>query len=195
MPDIFELAKQNGFDYVAPLCMEALEPLPEVREMCASGRCQKYNRSWSCPPACGSLEETARRMGRYQRGIIVQTVGHLDDDFDSDGIARVHERHGKAFSDLARQVRCIQPDCLPLSAGTCTICHKCTWPDKPCRFPQKRLSSMEAYGLLVSDICLRSGLKYNYGPGTISFTSCILFEKEQEQNAEPQGSFSGIIKT
>ena len=44
---------------------------------------------------------------------------------------------------------------------------------------------MEAYGLLVSRICLSSGLKYNYGPGTISFTSCILFEKEREQNAEP----------
>ena len=119
-------------------------------------------------------------MAQYRRGIIVQTVGRLEDDFDSAGIADTQRRHGKAFSALARQARCIEPDCLPLTAGTCTLCHKCTWPDRPCRFPQKRLSSMEAYGLLVSDVCLRSGLKYNYGPGTISFTSCILFEKEKK---------------
>ena len=185
MPDIFQLAVQNGFEHIAPLCMEALEPLPEVREMCASGRCLKYDRCWSCPPACGSLEETARRMGRYRRGLLVQTVGELEDEFDSRGIAQAQARHKAAFSALGRQPRPLDPDCLPLSAGACTLCHKCTWPDRPCRFPDKRLSSMEAYGLLVSRICLSSGLKYNYGRGTISFTSCILFEKEREQNAEP----------
>ena len=47
MADIFSLAKQNGFDRVAPLCMEALTPRPEVREMCASGRCRRYDRCWS----------------------------------------------------------------------------------------------------------------------------------------------------
>ena len=101
-----------------------------------------------------------------------------DGTFDYEGIQDAQERHKAAFAALARQARCLWPDCLPLTAGSCTLCHKCTWPDRPCRFPQKRLSSMEAYGLLVSDVCLRSGLAYNYGPDTISFTSCVLFEKE-----------------
>ena len=178
MADIFSLAEQNGFDRVAPLCMEALTPRPEVREMCASGRCQRYDHCWSCPPACGSLEYAARQMAAYRRGVIVQTIGYLRDAFDYEGIHATQERHKAAFAALARQARCLWPDCLPLTAGTCTLCHKCTWPDRPCRFPQKRLSSMEAYGLLVSDVCLRSGLAYNYGPDTISFTSCVLFERE-----------------
>ena len=42
----------------------------------------------------------------------------------------------------------------------------------------KRLSSMEAYGLFVSDICTRSGLAYNYGPRTMTYTSCVLYNKE-----------------
>ena len=33
MPDIFSLAEQNGFDRVAPLCMEALVPRTEVRPL------------------------------------------------------------------------------------------------------------------------------------------------------------------
>ena len=68
--------------------------------------------------------------------------------------------------------------CLPLSAGACTVCRRCTCPDRPCRFPNKRMSSMEAYGLLVGDVCLRSGLSYNYGPRTMTYTSCLLYTEE-----------------
>ena len=34
--------------------------------------------------------------------------------------------------------------------------------------------SMEAYGLMVADVCALAGLKYYYGPNSISYTSCIL---------------------
>ena len=37
---------------------------------------------------------------------------------------------------------------------------------------------MEAYGLFVSDMCMRSGLAYNYGPRTMTYTSCVLYNKE-----------------
>ena len=50
--------------------------------------------------------------------------------------------------------------------------------NRPCRYPTKRLSSMEAYGLLVSDVCTRSGLAYNYGARTMTYTSCVLYNKE-----------------
>ena len=66
----------------------------------------------------------------------------------------------------------------PLTAGCWTVCAKCTYPDKPCRYPSKRLSSMEAFGLFVSDICARSGLGYNYGPRTMTYTSCLLYSEE-----------------
>jgi hypothetical protein len=36
------------------------------------------------------------------------------------------------------------------------------------------LSSMEAYGLLVSEVCRASGLPYYYGPKTLTFSACIL---------------------
>lgn len=65
---------------------------------------------------------------------------------------------------------------LPISAGTCTRCTECTYPDAPCRFPKMATSSMEAYGMLVSEVCKANGLAYNHGPGTVSYTSCILFD-------------------
>ena len=102
----------------------------------------------------------------------------LADDFDYESIAATERAHKRRFADFARQMRRLHPGCLPLTAGSCTLCARCTYPDRPCRYPTKRLSSMEAYGLFVSDICMRSGLAYNYGPHTMTYTSCVLYNKE-----------------
>lgn len=174
MDMLLSLARQAGFSHLTELDAAVLNPMPEVRNMCSADRCRSYGKSWSCPPACGSIEYAARRISQYHRGLIVQTTGELEDEFDLQAIAAIEARHKKAFLNLARQARLLFPGCLPLSSGTCSLCRKCTYPDRPCRFPGKRLSSMEAYGLLVSDVCQKSGLPYYYGPKTITFTACIL---------------------
>ncbi|MBR4393923.1 MAG: DUF2284 domain-containing protein [Oscillospiraceae bacterium] len=177
MDTLLQLAGEIGFSHAGALDAASLKALPEVRDMCAADRCRRYGRSWSCPPACGSLEACAARLASYHSGILVQTTVTLEDQFDMEGIRRTQERHKEMFHTLARQSRALYPDCLPLTAGTCTLCKSCTYPDRPCRYPTKRLSSMEAYGLLVSDVCKESGLPYYYGPGTLTFTSCILLKE------------------
>lgn len=177
MEEILKLARENGFTHFGPVNYGALIPLPEVREMCAADRCGKYGKSWSCPPACGTLQEASAAIARYSRGILVQTTGALSDPFDYDGMTALSQAHRQRFSNFARQVRFLFPDCLPLTAGACNLCKKCTYPGKPCRFPDKQLASMEAYGLFVSDICVQSGLQYNYGPNTLTYTSCVLFSE------------------
>mgnify|MGYP002868895919 CR=1 FL=1 len=89
---------------------------------------------------------------------------------------RAQEEHKARFSRLARQARILFPDCLPLTAGSCTVCCSCTYPDRPCRFPGKMLSSMEAYGMVVVDICKANGMGYYYGPQSMAYTSCFLLE-------------------
>ena len=176
MEQLLTLAAQAGFTQAAPLEAASLTVRTEVRDMCAADRCHAYGRSWSCPPACGTPEQCQARIDRYKRGILLQTTGQLEDDFDAEAIWETERRHKDSFSVLARQIRQLYPDCLPLTAGCCTLCRTCTYPGKPCRFPKKRFSSMEAYGLLVSDVCLNTGLKYYYGPQTITYTSCILID-------------------
>ena len=178
-PDISELlslAAETGFTYAAPLAMDALEFRGEVRVMCSADSCRSYGKSWSCPPAVGSVERAAERAGAYSRGIIVQTAGELSDSFDMDGTAALMRDHKRSFDALLRQIRRFYPDCLPMGAGTCRLCRKCTYPDRPCRHPDRMVASMEAYGLLVSDVAIRSGLKYNYGENTMCFTSCVLID-------------------
>jgi hypothetical protein len=55
-------AIEAGFTHAAPLKMETLRFLPEVRDMCNSERCRHYNTNWMCPPGCGTLEECAARV-------------------------------------------------------------------------------------------------------------------------------------
>ena len=174
MPDIIALALDAGFSHVAELNMSALRAMEEVRDMCRADRCHAYGHTWSCPPACGSVEHCRERMSAYPNGILLQTTGSLEDDFDVEAIGLTQLRHKKQFETFVRQIRTLDKACLPLTAGCCTICRKCTYPQRPCRFPAKMFSSMEAYGLLVSDVCKQSGLEYYYGPKTITYSSCVL---------------------
>ncbi len=176
IPELTWLAEQIGFSHFGPLNMAALIPSPEVRAMCASDRCKAYGRSWSCPPACGTLEEIGEKLRRYHRGILVQSTTAMEDEFDLESIRAGEALHKARFETLARQAKQLYPGCLPLAAGSCTRCRKCTYPNRLCRFPDRVFPSMEACGLLVSEVCRQSGLPYYYGPKTMTYTACILID-------------------
>lgn len=174
MDILLKQAEACGFDHTGPLCCSSLRFYPEVREMCAADKCKNYGRSWSCPPACGTLEEIAEKASGYQHGILVQSTGQLEDDFDFEAILATEQLHKQRFYALVEQARQQFPHCLPMASGACTQCSSCSYPDAPCRNPDRAIPSMEAYGLLVSEVCEKSNLRYYYGPGTITFTVCIL---------------------
>ena len=76
-------AKEIGFSEAGVLNPETLKVMPLVRETCAEDKCHAYNHNWTCPPACGTLDECERRMRAYKRGILVQTTGVLRRDIDT----------------------------------------------------------------------------------------------------------------
>ena len=176
MEQLIREALDSGFSQAGELNVEALVFMPEVREMCSADRCRQYGKNWRCPPGCGSIEEAAARAARYSRGVLVQTVGKMEDDFDYEAIQAASEKHKSDFAALVDKLRRRYPDILPMGAGTCTLCERCTYPDAPCRHPDQSISSMEAYGLWVSKVCERSGVPYYYGKQTVTYTSCYLLK-------------------
>ena len=167
-------ALDEGFSQAGELNTEALVFMPEVRDMCSADRCRQYNKNWCCPPGCGRIEAAAEKAAKYSYGVLVQTVGNMDDDFDYETIQATSEKHKHSFRSLIDSLRKQYDDILPMGAGTCELCEECTYPDAPCRFPDKAIPSMEAYGLWVSKVCELSGVPYNNGPKTITYTSCFL---------------------
>ena len=168
---IATLAKEAGFTYAAPLNPQTIELKEEVRQMCES--CGRYGKCWSCPPGCGTLEECRQRVRLHQRGILVQTVGELEDEFDGEAMMETQQLHKEHFAELCALLK--DADALKLGAGCCTVCKTCAYPDAPCRFPEKMVSSMESYGIVVAEVCKANDLPYYYGKNTIAYTSCVLF--------------------
>ena len=174
--ELAALAAQCGFTASAPLDPAAIVLKREVRDMCRDNTCGQYEKRWSCPPGCGTLEECRSRLQKYSAGILVQTTGPIEDSFDFEAIQDIEQQHKRHFDKMHEVLAELDLNMLPLGAGCCTRCKVCTYPQAPCRFPKKMVSSMEAYGMVVLEVCKASGLKYYYGPDTMTYTSCFLLE-------------------
>ena len=168
------LAKEIGFEQAGPLDPATIELKEEVREMCASGKCAMYDKRWSCPPGCGTLDECRELLKGYTRGILVQSVGELEDNFDIETMMETEAAHKERFYAMRKALVEKGIDALAAGAGCCTICPECTYPDAPCRFPEQKMSSMEALGMLVLEVCKANDMRYFYGENTIAYTSCFL---------------------
>jgi predicted metal-binding protein len=169
-----ELALECGFTNACAVDPAKISLHRQVRDTCADGKCRAYGKNWACPPACGALEDCEERIHGYESGIVMQTTGNLDKKDGMEGMLRIggeHSEHIAAFSGAALLE---YPYSLVLGWGTCRICESCTYPFAPCRFPQKMTYSMEAYGMLVSEVCTACGIPYNYGEGTLTYVACFL---------------------
>ncbi|MBQ3194660.1 MAG: DUF2284 domain-containing protein [Oscillospiraceae bacterium] len=168
------LAEEAGFSAWSALDVSTIELKSEVRDMCAVNSCGQYGKRWSCPPGCGTLEECGERIRACTHGILVQTYGEIEDGFDFEAMMEIEADHKEHFTEMYAALREAGADVLAIGAGCCTACAKCTYPDEACRFPEKMVSSMEAYGMLVLEVCKANGLQYYYGPDKMAYTSCFL---------------------
>ena len=103
-----------GFSNAGELNIEALIFMPEVRDMCSVDLCHHYGKNWRCPPACGSIEEAAEHAAQYSFGILVQTIGEMQDDFDYETMQVTSEKHESNFANLVDKLKIRYPDMLPM---------------------------------------------------------------------------------
>ena len=107
--ELLALASEYGFDCAAPMDATKLEVLEDVRAACEKNLCGAYNKTWACPPAFGDLETSRAILKKYRRGLLVQSVQELEDDFDWEGIEALGKRHGENFGRLRERIRELSP--------------------------------------------------------------------------------------
>jgi predicted metal-binding protein len=176
MEKLTAMALEAGFDAAGAMDCSTILLRPDVRAACEVNTCNRYGTSWSCPPGCGSLDECATRIRRYAKGLIVQTIGVLEDEFDGEGMMEAAQRHTESFRLLTKELRKEYPGMLPIGMESCSDCSPCTYPDAPCRNPHGANAPMEAYGMMVKDVCQANHMEYYHGKGTITYTACFLLE-------------------
>ncbi|MCF0121156.1 MAG: DUF2284 domain-containing protein, partial [Oscillospiraceae bacterium] len=101
---LIEKAGECGFSHIGHLDVDTIEVRKEARDACAENKCQTYNKNWSCPPGCGTLEECSEKIHKFRRGIIVQTTAEVD-SFDFEGFMELGQNHGEHMQKFAEIVR------------------------------------------------------------------------------------------
>lgn len=147
------------------------------RTICESNACGAYGRCWACPPDVGDIDVLMRELSAYSWALVFQSVGMLEDSFDIEGMGRSADDHARLtlqVRDACKAAPFSKQLCL--AAGGCHVCASCAKTEgKPCRFPDRMLVSLEAYGVNVSALADAAGMKYINGQNTVTFFSAIFF--------------------
>ena len=154
---------------------QSLKYYQEIRDICRSNACRHYGASWACPPAVGTLNECRARVDQYDNFLLFSQKYALEDSFGIEGM----QRRMLAFKDsvdvLDDMIKSMLPRRLILSNEGCARCAKCTYPNMPCRFPERLYHSIEGYGFNASELAEAAGIMYNNGVNTVTFLGGLLF--------------------
>ena len=148
------------------------------RAMCESNACGKFGKNYQCPPYVGEIEDLMQTVRSFQEILVYQTVTHLEDSYDFEGMMDAGNQLNHLVQALYDYVKETFPSMhfLNLGAGGCRICAKCgILTNEPCRFPDRAIGSLEAYGINVSKLAEVSNMKYVNGKDTVTFFGAILF--------------------
>lgn len=173
---IRELALHGLFFEAGYLNVDSLRFYPEVRRICEGNACRCYGATWACPPATGTLDECRERVARYRGMLLFSGRYELEDSFDFEGMSRALRSFKDAVDAFDRRVAALMDDYLLLSNEGCLRCASCTYPDAPCRFPQKLHPALEGFGFIVSELAREAGICYNSGANTVTYFGALLFD-------------------
>ncbi len=144
-----------------------------VRHACEQNYCGRYGKCWTCPPGVGDYEKLRDGLLVYKNVFVFTTKHALEDSFDIEGMNEAHIIHDAAAKKIFPL--CKERGAKLLGAGGCTICEKCTYPDSPCRFPEKAISSVEANGINVMQLSKTAGINYINGANTVTYFSVVFY--------------------
>ncbi len=146
-----------------------------VVDMCKANRCGKYGSCWTCPPGVGELSELEKKIKSYKNAVVFTCKYSLESSFDFEGMTEGQRRTKLVLQNITEMLLEDSEKFTALGCEGCDICEKCTYPDSPCRFPEKAIPSVEACGINVVELAKKSGINYNNGVNTVTYFCIILY--------------------
>ena len=176
---LVHLALAVGFDHAQWIDAEQIVLDRRFRQQCADNACGIYGKCYMCPPDIGDIDALMEKVKAYPGGIFYQSISKLEDSFDFESMqegGRLHSEKSRALDNALREAG--YTGFLHLSKGGCGACTPCAKATgEPCRFPEKALSSLEAYGVNVSATAKHTSLKYINGVNTVTYFGLVLFRE------------------
>ena len=161
-----------------PVCEYAfIRPIPfleEVRYICRT-ECPQYGRSWSCPPAVGTVEECKERCMACTGGFLFTTIAEVKDAADLSETLSTRREHERITGEIRELFREECGEVLVLSTESCAVCERCAYPEAPCRHPEHMFPCLESYGILVTRLAEENGISFMNGGNVVTWFSLILY--------------------
>ena len=170
-----EVAKALGFSNALTIKAELVQCEDSIRALCAPDKCGNYGSTWICPPGCGSIENCREIVAGYKNAILVQSLSENVDYSNAEEMLNITKTHNELAADLFGKIRKEQGSAYLLTTGGCGLCEKCTFPDEPCRIPDKNRGSLSAFGVNVTKLCEAAGMEFSFTPGVMRMMACILY--------------------
>lgn len=174
--ELIKLALENGAAKAEIISVDQIITSAEFREACRQNVCGLWGKCWMCPPDVGDIEPLMARLRTYRHCLWYQSIGELEDSFDFEGMTEIKKQHLSISQVIEEKIKPVLGRHLHLSCGGCGLCERCTRQDgQPCRFPEKAMSSLEAYGIDVYQTTKATSLKYINGQNTVTYFGGVLF--------------------
>ena len=154
---------------------EQLEFSHRIRWICEH-ECPRYNKSWACPPAVGSVESCKAKCLSYENCLIIGTITEISDIANMQEALDTRFDHEAVTDEVAQllQQQGIEP--YILSTDSCAFCESCAWCEgKPCRLPEKMHPCVESHGINVIPVLEENGLEFQYGDNIITWYSLLFY--------------------
>ena len=146
-----------------------------VRYICET-ECPMYNTTWACPPAVGSVDACRERVMAFEEGLLIATITEVSDIANIEETLATRADHEEITRQVLMMVRQQAAQTLTLSTEACAHCEHCTWPDAPCRFPDRMFPCVESHGILVTDLAEKHGIDFLAGGNVVTWFSLILYK-------------------
>lgn len=147
-----------------------------LRSYCEVNYCGKYGKNYACPPDVGDAKELIAKAKKYKKALVFQTVSQIENSFDFEGMKEAALKHSKIADKINEVIKKQYANYLQFTAGECSTCPVCAQVEhKPCRFPDKAISSLEAYCINVSTLATLCNMKYINRQNTVTYFGSFLF--------------------
>lgn len=167
-----------GADKAVLIAPSKLVSSNSFRKYCEDNVCGSYGRCWSCPPDIGDIEVLRADLKKYGYVMVYQAISEVKDYSDMEEVNAAMEKLVGISQKLQSFLwKTLSEPFLHL-AGACHLCSECTKiTNEPCRYPEKMLPSLSAYGIDVCKTCEGTLLEYRNGENTVTCFGMVLFNQ------------------
>ena len=155
---------------------EDIEFNDKVRAICKK-ECPRYGKSWSCPPAVGTVEQCKSVCRDYTHALLFSSVAEVPDYSDMAALLKTKREHEEITAEIEAYLKKEAWLCYTLSTDSCSICEKCTYPKKSCMHPELMHPCIESHGILLTKNIEENDMDYYMGDKMVRWFS-LIFIKE-----------------